>query len=99
LKVDTEQVIRTWKHKGLRELFEKGRSRRVRPDLQARALLVLDALDAAAKASNLNLPGFDFHRLRGHRPPRYSIHVNGPWCITFEFEDGEARRVNLEQYH
>jgi proteic killer suppression protein len=92
-------VIRTWKHKGLRELFEKGRSRRVRPDLQARALLVLDALDAATKPSDLDLPGFDFHRLRGRKPPRFSIHVNGPWCITFEFEDGEARRVNLEQYH
>jgi len=92
-------VIQPWKHKGLCELFEKGRSRRVRPDLQARALLVLDALDAATKPSDLNLPGFDFHRLRGHKPPRYSIHVNGPWCITFEFEEGEARRVDLEQYH
>jgi proteic killer suppression protein len=92
-------VIRTWKHKGLCELFEEGRGRRVRPDLQARALLVLDALDAATKPSDLNLPGFDFHRLRGHKPPRYSIHVNGPWCITFEFDEGEARRVDLEQYH
>lgn len=92
-------VIRTWKHKGLRVLFESGRSRRVRPDLQVRALLVLDALDAATKVSDLNLPGFNFHRLRGHKPPRYSIHVNGPWCITFEFEEGEARRVDLEQYH
>ena len=92
-------MIWTWKHKGLRELFEKGRSRRVRTDLQARAILVFDALDAATKVSNLNLPGFDFHRLRGHRPPRYSIHVNGLWCITFEFADGEARRVDLEQYH
>jgi proteic killer suppression protein len=25
--------------------------------------------------------------------------VNGPWCITFEFQDGDALRVNLEQYH
>jgi proteic killer suppression protein len=25
--------------------------------------------------------------------------VNGPWCITFEFEDGDAFRVDLEQYH
>ncbi len=29
----------------------------------------------------------------------HSIHVNGPWCITFEWEEGEALRVNLEQYH
>jgi len=32
-------------------------------------------------------------------PKRYSIHVNGPWCITFEWEEGEALRVDLEQYH
>ncbi len=92
-------MIRTWKHKGLKDLFETGRSRRVRPDLQNRALLVLDALDAATKPSDLNMPGFSFHRLRDHRPTRYSVHVNGPWCITFEFKDGEADRVSLEQYH
>jgi proteic killer suppression protein len=25
--------------------------------------------------------------------------VNGPWCITFEFENGDAYRVDFEQYH
>jgi proteic killer suppression protein len=25
--------------------------------------------------------------------------VNGPWCITFEFADGHAYEVDLEQYH
>ena len=76
-----------------------GRSRYVRPDLQGRARLVLDALSAAVKPSNLGIPGFDFHRLKGHRPMRYSIHVNGPWCITFEFWDGDAYAIDLEQYH
>lgn len=47
----------------------------------------------------MDLPGFDFHALKGHEPRRYSVHVNGPWCITFEFEVDEARRVDLEQYH
>ena len=28
-----------------------------------------------------------------------SIHVNGPWSITFEWEKGDAFRVDLEQYH
>jgi plasmid maintenance system killer protein len=36
---------------------------------------------------------------RAIRPRRYSIHVNGPWCITFEWRDGRALRVDLEQYH
>ena len=60
---------------------------------------MLDALDSASKPTDLNIPGFDFHRLRGYRPMRYSIHVNGPWCVTFEFQDGEASAVDLEQYH
>jgi len=24
------------------------------------------------------------------------MHINGPWCITFEWEDGDALRVDLE---
>jgi proteic killer suppression protein len=91
-------VIRSFRHKGLKELFESGSSRKVRQDLQERALRRLDVLDAAEDLSELSIPGFDFHPLRG-KPSRYSLHVNGPWCITFEWEDGHALRVNLEQYH
>jgi toxin HigB-1 len=91
-------MIEGFKHKGLAELFERGRSRRVQPDLQARCLRRLEALDQAESLAELNVPGFDFHGLHGV-PKRYSLHVNGPWCITFEWEDGEASRVDLEQYH
>jgi proteic killer suppression protein len=91
-------VIKTFRHAGLRELFERGRSARVRADLHRRALVRLKALDEAAKPTDLDVPGFNFHRLQG-RPVRYSVHVNGPWCVTFEWEDGDAIRVNLEQYH
>jgi toxin HigB-1 len=51
-----------------------------------------------AEPGDLNIPGFQFHPLRG-KPLRYSVHVNGPWCITFEFHDGDAWRVDLENYH
>ena len=52
----------------------------------------------ATRLEDLNVPGFDFHALRG-KPQRYSLHVNGPWCITFEWDAGEAVRVDIEQYH
>lgn len=91
-------MIKTFKHKGLAELFELGSSRKVRPDLQARCLRRLDALDEAESLTDINVPGFNFHGLQGV-PKRYSIHVNGPWCITFEWEDGDAMKVDLEQYH
>jgi toxin HigB-1 len=91
-------VLLSFKHKGLAELFEHGRSRGVRQDLQARCLRRLETLDNAESLRDLEVPGCNFHALRG-RPRRYSIHVNGPWCITFEWDNGDAVRVDLEQYH
>ena len=91
-------MIRSFQHKGLRELFETGASRKVRQDLQGRALRRLDALEWAETLEALNVPGFNFHPLRG-KPTRYSLHLNGPWCITFERDEGDALRVDLEQYH
>ena len=92
-------MIESFKHRGLKELFETGQSQAVRQDLQRRARVRLAALDAARTLDDLRKPGFDFHPLRGPRPQRYTIHVNGPWCITFEWQNGKARRVDLEQYH
>jgi toxin HigB-1 len=91
-------VIKSFRHVGLKVLFQTGTSAKVRSDMQARALRRLDALDQADSLADLNLPGMQFHRLQG-KPTRYSLHVNGPWCITFEWIDGDAYRVDLEQYH
>ena len=91
-------MIRSFKHRGLKELFETGRSRRIPIDLQRRAIRRLDTLDSAGALATLNIPGFEFHRLHG-KPTRYSIHINGPFCLTFEWDSGDAIRVDLEQYH
>ena len=40
-----------------------------------------------------------FHPLKGFNPTRFTVHVNGPWCITFEFDNGDAANVDFEQYH
>ncbi len=91
-------MIRSFKHKGLKELFRDGESAKVAANLQERSLQILDALDVATMPEDMNLPGWNFHGLQG-KPKRYTAHVNGPWCITFEFEDGDALRIDLEQYH
>jgi proteic killer suppression protein len=69
----------------------------MREDLQARSLRRLEGLDQAESLTDLQIPGFNFHGLRGS-PKRYSIHANGPWCITFEWENGDALQVDLNQY-
>lgn len=91
-------MIRAFRHRGLKALFEKGKTSRVEKRLQARIIRRLDYLDAARVPEDMNLPGFNFHKLRG-KPVRYTVHVNGPWCITFAFADGDAFDVDLENYH
>lgn len=92
-------MIRTFKSKGLADLWEKGRTAKIDARMLPRILRRLDRLDVAAGPEEMNLPGFDFHPLKGFKPTRFSVDVNGPWCITFEFDDGDAVRVDFEQYH
>ncbi len=92
-------MIKTFLHKGLAELWSKDRTARIDQRMQGRIVERLDALDTASRAEGMNLPGYDFHGLRGFKPMRYTVHINGPWRITFEFPDGDAFRVNFEQYH
>ena len=67
--------------------------------MHRRLMIRLDALDAAARPEDMNIPGFDFHALRGFDPTRYTVHVNGPWCLTFAFDGADAVDLEFEQYH
>ena len=92
-------MIQTFKSKALAELWNNGRTTKIDTRLHKRIFARLDRLDASLKSEEMNVPGFDFHSLKGFNPTRYSVHVNGPWCSTFEFKDGDAHRVDFEQYH
>ena len=91
-------MIESFTHKGLKELFETGVTKRIRPDSVQRCSDRLEILDAASSLESLNLSGYQFHPLHT-RPVRHSIHVNGPWCITFRWDAGRVLKVDLEQYH
>jgi toxin HigB-1 len=91
-------MIRSFRNKGLARFWNDGDPRGVRSDLRERVRRRLTALDAAQDLRELGTPGWSLHALQG-KPRRYAVSVNGPWRITFEWEDGEALRVDLEQYH
>ncbi len=92
-------MIKSWKHKGLRELFLKGSKKGVRQDMADRLRRRLDVLDAANSLEALGLPGFRLHPLSGEMRGKYSITVAGNWRITFRFENGDVFDVDLEDYH
>jgi toxin HigB-1 len=92
-------LIKSWKHKGLKEIFEKGGTAKIDKRFHERISERLDVLDIASFPAAMNVPGYDFHALKGFQPTRYTVHVNGPWCITFEFDGTDAAKVDFEQYH
>lgn len=91
-------MIKTFSNKDLAAIWAGKRSK-IDRRLIKRILVRLDRLDVVESAEEMNLPGFNFHALIGFQPTRYTVHVNGPWCITFEFSDNDAYAVDFEQYH
>ncbi|WP_448218263.1 type II toxin-antitoxin system RelE/ParE family toxin [Endozoicomonas sp. 2B-B] len=92
-------AIQTFLHKGLEDYFYDGTTKGITPKHKNRIARLLDILDQAKKPHDMRIPGFNFHKLEPKTAGRYSVHVNGPWCITFEFEGQDAIRVDYEQYH
>lgn len=69
------------------------------PPANSRINLALADLDAASVPSDLDLPGYRLHPLRGDRRGLWSISISGNWRITFRFEAGDACDVDLVDYH
>ena len=92
-------MIKSFKHKGLERLFIKGSASGVQASYAPRITLILDALDAAEQVKELDLPGFRLHRLKGDKRNLWSVNVSANWRLTFEFENGDAYILDLEDYH
>lgn len=90
--------IKHFKHKGLKELYLEGSSSKIKPALQANALLILDLLAAISDLRDLSGVK-DFHPLKGDRKSTYSMHVNANYCITFTWDGQDISHLNLEDYH
>ena len=92
-------VIRRFRHRGLKRLYERGDPSRVGATRADRVALALADLDDAHKPSDLDLPGYRLHPLKGNLKDFWSISVSGNWRIVFRFDDGDAYDVDLVDYH
>ena len=92
-------MIQSFRHKGLRRLFESGSVAGIQPHHATRLRMLLAALDTATTVDDMDIPGFRLHPLKGEARGRWSVWVNGNWRLTFEFHDGQARVLDYEDYH
>ncbi|HEX3118935.1 MAG TPA: type II toxin-antitoxin system RelE/ParE family toxin [Candidatus Acidoferrum sp.] len=95
----TWEVIRTFRHKGLRRLFLEDDRRGVSADHADKLRRILARLHAARTVSDMDLPGYRLHPLKGELKGMYAVTVQANWRVAFRFEDGEARDVDYLDYH
>ena len=92
-------MIVGFRHKGLKRLFEKDDASGIRPDLLHKVRTILAQLDEAESIEDMRITSFHLHALKGNRKGLWSVMVNANWRIVFSFSDGDARDVELIDYH
>ena len=92
-------MISSFKHRGLRMLFENDDRRRLAAAQVDKIRRVLARLDEATGIKHMALPGFGLHPLKGNLKGFWAVSVSGNWRIIFRFEKSNAYDVDLVDYH
>jgi proteic killer suppression protein len=93
-------MIKTFADKHTRDIYIKGKSKRIAPDLIKRAIRRLEYLDLATCLEDLKVPPSNrLHALKGDRKGQHAISINDQWRICFKFLDGDAYEVQVTDYH
>lgn len=92
-------MIESFRHKGLKTLFEDDDPRKVGADQAARIRLILSALDQAETIEDMRQPTFRLHPLKGDLMGFWAVTVRNNWRIIFRFSEGRASDVDLIDYH
>lgn len=86
-------------HKGLKRLYEDDDARGVLAEHVSKLRNILARLDAALTISDLDLPGFQLHSLKGDLEGYWAITVRANWRVIFRFRDGDVFDVDYVDYH
>jgi proteic killer suppression protein len=93
-------MIRSFRHKGLRRLFEENDPRGVPAQLAQKIRRMLAQLHVSEAPEDMDgMPGWRLHPLKGDRAGQWSVTVSGNLRIVFAFQGKDALEVDLVDYH
>jgi proteic killer suppression protein len=72
-------VIREFRHKGLKRFFETGSKAGIQPKHANKLRVQLGLLDVAAQPSDMDVPGWEWHALKGDLAGQWSV---GKWQLA-----------------
>ena len=92
-------MIVSFRHKGLKKLFQTGHASGINPQHTPRIIRILALLNTAFSIEDMNLPGLKLHELKGERKGTWAVSVSGNWRITFQWEHQNVILLDYEDYH
>jgi proteic killer suppression protein len=92
-------MIRTIRHKGLKRLYEEDDLRGVIAEHAVKLRDILARLDAAQTVTDMDMPGFRLHPLKGEMKGFWAVTVRANWRVIFRFADRDAFDVDYVDYH
>ena len=92
-------MIRGFRHRGLRRLFEDDDRRGLTPEHVDKIARVLAQLNKSARPADKDLPGFHLHPLRGDLAGFWSVTIRANWRIVFRFQIEDVTDVDYVDYH
>nr|WP_305888225.1 type II toxin-antitoxin system RelE/ParE family toxin [Stenotrophomonas sp. 9(2022)] len=92
-------VIVSFRHKGLRALYDRGDASGVRADHVGRLRRLLHQLDQASLPGDMGLPGNRLHPLQGNYKGYWSVSVSASWRLVFRFRGLDVELVDYLDYH
>ncbi len=92
-------MLRSFKSAALKRFWTTGKTKGLPAQDLAKITRILTSLGAATAPEDMALPQYRFHPLKGNRKGTYAVTVRANWRITFEWDEGAAVRVDLEDYH
>jgi proteic killer suppression protein len=93
-------MIQSFKDKEAERIFSRQRSRKLPDNIQQVALRKLRMINRAVTLNDLRIPPANrLEKLKGNRKSQHSIRINNQWRICFEWQDGDAYKVEIVDYH
>jgi proteic killer suppression protein len=92
-------MIRSFRHKGLKRLYEDDDVRGVYAEHAEKLRDILARLDVATTLDEMDVPGFRLHPLKGTLQGSWAVTVRANWRVTFTFCVSEASDVDYVDYH
>jgi proteic killer suppression protein len=93
-------MIRSFADRDAEGLFHGRFARRLAHDVQRVAQRKLRQIHQAKELRDLAAPpGNRLEALRGDREGQHSIRINDQWRICFLWNEGDAERVEIVDYH